>query len=67
MIGRAGLVRHPLEPIGTVAIDGELWRARRSSVDEEQPPARAGDPVIVEDIQGLMLTVRRAETWEVEP
>jgi membrane protein implicated in regulation of membrane protease activity len=26
-----------------------------------------GDPVVVERVQGLVLTVRRAEEWEIDP
>ena len=67
--GRAGLIGHRGElqivpaPVGRVLVDGELWRARAWDGDE----LRTGDPVIVEYVDGLTLTVRRAEEWEVMP
>ena len=39
------------------------WRARRSWPDE--PALAEGDQVVVEQVQGLTLSVRRAEEWEV--
>ena len=67
--GRAGLVGHRGEvrvapqPVGRVLVDGELWRAR--TWDGEQ--LRPGDPVVVEHVEGLTLTVRQAEEWELMP
>jgi membrane-bound ClpP family serine protease len=66
LVGHVGVVRRPLDPTGHVAIDGELWRARRSWAFEDQTP-EAGDPVIVDRVDGLTLTVRPAEAWELEP
>jgi hypothetical protein len=34
--------------------------------DEDEPPPPEGEPVVVDRVQGLMLLVRAAETWEVE-
>ena len=67
LVGHVGVVRRPLDPLGHVAIGGELWRARRSWADEDEPPPREGDVVVVDRVQGLTLTVRRAESWEVDP
>ena len=66
LVGHVGVVRRPLDPLGHVAIDGELWRARRSWAAEDEPPPAEGEPVIVDRVQGLTLSVRRAEVWEVE-
>jgi membrane-bound ClpP family serine protease len=66
LIGHVGVVRRSLDPLGHVAIDGELWRARRSWVDEAEPPPAEGEAVVVERVQGLTLSVRRAESWEGE-
>ena len=66
LLGQVGVVRRPLDPLGHVAIDGELWRARRSWVDEDRVPV-PGEPVVVDRVDGLTLSVRRAEIWEVEP
>jgi membrane-bound ClpP family serine protease len=67
LVGHVGVVRRPLDPLGHVAIDGELWRARRSWAEEDEPPPRKGDAVVVDHVHGLTLSVRRAEIWEVEP
>jgi membrane protein implicated in regulation of membrane protease activity len=66
-IGHLGVVRQPLAPVGQVAIDGELWRARRCWSEEGEPTPCEGDPVVVNQVLGLTLSVRRAEIWEVEP
>jgi membrane-bound ClpP family serine protease len=57
LIGRIGVMQH-----GDVVVHGERWRARRSW-DEEA--LAEGDQVVVEQVQGLTLAVRRAEEWEV--
>ncbi len=68
LIGHLGVVRSWTEPDGSVLVDGCLWRARRSILDdEEEEPAElhAGDRVVVEHLSGLTVGVRRAEDWEV--
>jgi membrane-bound serine protease (ClpP class) len=67
LIGHLGVVRRPLDPIGQIAIDGELWRARRCWIEREDPPPGEGDLVVVDEVRGLTLSVRRAEDWEVDP
>jgi membrane-bound ClpP family serine protease len=62
LIGRLGEVRSG----GQVFLDGALWRARVWPGDEEAALER-GDPIVVERVDGLTLTVRRAEEWEVAP
>jgi membrane-bound serine protease (ClpP class) len=62
LVGRIGVARAP----DCVFVDGALWRARLWEVDEELQLAR-GDPVVVEYVNGLTLTVRPAEHWEVAP
>ena len=66
LVGRLGVVRRPLDPQGHVLIDGALWRARRSWAEEDDVPPAEGDPVVVDHVEGLTLSVRRAEVWEVE-
>jgi membrane-bound serine protease (ClpP class) len=66
LIGRIGVVRRAPAPIGDVLVDGELWRARRSWADGE-PALQEGEYVVVEQLDGLTLSVRRAEEWEVMP
>ena len=67
IVGHIGVVRHVLEPVGQVFVDGALWRARRSWTEEDDaPPPAEGDAVVVDRVQGLTLSVRRAEDWEVE-
>ena len=66
LVGRLGVVRRPLDPLGHVLVGGELWRAWRSWAEEDDPPPAEGESVIVDHVQGLTLSVRRAEAWEVE-
>jgi membrane-bound ClpP family serine protease len=66
LIGRVGVVRHAPSPVGAVLVEGELWRARTSWADGE-PALREGEHVVVEQVHGLTLAVRRAEEWEVLP
>ena len=67
LIGHIGVVRQPLDPLGQIAIDGELWRASRSWAEEDEPPLGVGEVVVVDRVHGLTMSVRKAETWEVEP
>jgi membrane-bound ClpP family serine protease len=67
LVGHVGMVRRPLDPLGEVAVDGELWRAQRSWAEEDQPPPAEGEAVVIDRVHGLTLWVRRAEPWEVEP
>jgi membrane-bound ClpP family serine protease len=64
LVGHVGVVRNVLEPVGQVFVDGALWRARPCFEDSDD--LREGDPVVVERVQGLTLSVRRAEEWELE-
>ena len=61
--GRAGVVRSWAGGAGQVFVDGALWRARRSIMDDDGELA-VGDTVVVERVNGLTLAVRRAEEWE---
>lgn len=61
--GRTGVVRSWAGASGQVFLDGALWRARRSPVDEDAELG-AGDSVVVDQVSGLTLAVRRAEEWE---
>jgi len=65
LVGRLGVVRRGLDPVGQVNVGGELWRARRSSLEGDDPP-REGETVVVDGVDHLTLSVRRAESWEVE-
>ncbi len=62
LIGRVGTVKAS----GQVFVDGGLWRARVWDLQEE-PALEPGDAVVVEYVNGLTLTVRHAEEWEVAP
>ena len=65
LLGHVGTVRRSLDPLGHVLVDGELWRAQHSWAAEDEPPPHEGERVVVEDVRGLTLTVRRAEEWEL--
>lgn len=60
LVGRVGVARGE----DSVFVDGALWRARVWEVDEGHRLER-GEPVVVERVNGLTLTVRPAEKWEV--
>ena len=67
LIGRLGEVRAAPAPVGQVFVDGALWRARRWELEEDGRALEPGDPVVIERVSGLTLTVRPAEEWEVAP
>jgi membrane-bound serine protease (ClpP class) len=64
LLGRVGTVRAVPAPLGQIQLDGALWRARLWEL-EEDTPIEVGSPVVVERVDGLTLTVRPAEEWEV--
>jgi membrane-bound serine protease (ClpP class) len=65
LIGAAGRAREPLDADGGhVLVDGAIWQARNVNPEE---PVDAGDSIVVERIDGLTLSVRRAEIWELQP
>jgi membrane-bound ClpP family serine protease len=62
--GHVGVVRSWSDGAGQVFVDGALWRARGSMLDEDEELGE-GDPVVVDRVSGLTLAVRRAEDWEL--
>jgi membrane-bound ClpP family serine protease len=67
LIGQIGVVRSWSEPTGSVSLQGAVWRARRSPGpdEDEMHELTSGDPVVVERLSGLTLSVRPAEEWEL--
>lgn len=68
LIGHLGVVRSWSGRTGSVMVDGALWRARRSLMDdssEEPDELHSGDEVVVDHLDGLTVRVRRAEEWEL--
>ncbi len=65
LAGRVATVRTVPAPLGQVQLDGALWRARMWELEEDGAPVAVGSAVVVESIDGLTLTVRPAEEWEV--
>jgi membrane-bound serine protease (ClpP class) len=67
IVGHLGVVRSWENGTGSVALDGAVWRARRSLTagDEDVLELHAGDTVVVERLNGLTLSVRPAEEWEL--
>jgi membrane-bound ClpP family serine protease len=63
LVGHMGIARSWNGAEGQVYVDGALWRACRSAVEDGD--LRDGDPVVVEGVHGLTLSVRRAEEWEL--
>jgi membrane-bound ClpP family serine protease len=66
LVGRLGTVRAVPDPLGQVLVDGALWRARLWALEQDEPVAE-GDAVVVDRVDGLTLTVRPAEEWEMLP
>jgi membrane-bound ClpP family serine protease len=66
LVGRVATVRSVPAPVGQVQLDGALWRARLWGFEDERGVAE-GDAVVVDRVDGLTLTVRPAEEWEVLP
>jgi membrane-bound serine protease (ClpP class) len=69
MVGHIGTVQNWTDSSGSVAVDGALWRARRSlhpdDEDSGPPELHTGDKIVVEHLSGLTLSVRPAEEWEL--
>jgi membrane-bound ClpP family serine protease len=65
LIGHVGVVRSWSALSGSVLVDGALWRARHTWSEDEHAELHSGDPVVVEYLDGLTLSVRRAEEWEL--
>ncbi len=66
LCGRVGVVRRWSDPdVGQVFLDGSLWRARLDAREDDGERPREGDAVVVEHVNGLTLSVRRAEEWEL--
>ncbi len=66
LVGHIGVVRSWTDGTGSVDLDGAVWRARRSEQPgDEVPMLHCGDPVVVERLNGLTLSVRPAEEWEL--
>jgi membrane-bound ClpP family serine protease len=65
LVGRVATVRAVPAPVGQVQLDGALWRARLWEFEEGAAVAE-GSAVVVESLDGLTLTVRSAEEWEVQ-
>jgi membrane-bound ClpP family serine protease len=61
--GRTGVVRSWNGEGGQVFVDGALWRARHSPIENGER-LDAGDAIVVERVSGLTLAVRKAEEWE---
>jgi membrane-bound ClpP family serine protease len=66
MIGHIGVVRGAGDSGARVYVDGGLWRAQPSLL-EEGSALHDGDRVVVERVNGLTLGVRKAEEWELNP
>ena len=61
VVGRRGRATTPLEPLGTVQVESELWTA----VADRDAQIKAGDEVEVVAVDGLKLLVKHAN--EAEP
>jgi membrane-bound serine protease (ClpP class) len=66
LVGHVGVVRSGGGSHARVFLDGALWRAEPSPVDDGGK-LYEGDKVVVERVNGLTLRVRKAEEWELNP
>lgn len=65
LVGHVGVVRHPADGAqAEVFVDGSLWRAEPDPLHGETE-LHEGDRVVVERVNGLTLSVRKAEEWEL--
>ena len=64
LVGAEGDVRAAIDPVGQVYIDGALWRAERTDGKE---PIPSGARVRVEEVEGLTLLVRPADSDPKNP
>ncbi|TWP37860.1 NfeD family protein [Leekyejoonella antrihumi] len=51
---------------GMIAADGTLWQARLA-FGWEDPQPTVGQTVVINELDGLTLSVRRPTPWEVQP
>jgi membrane-bound serine protease (ClpP class) len=65
LCGHLGVVQNWQEPAGRVFVDGALWRAEHDWAGREDCALHEGDRVVVMRVNGLTLSVRRAEDWEL--
>jgi membrane-bound ClpP family serine protease len=63
--GQVGVVRRWSAADGQVFVAGALWRAHHDCADVDGGALNEGEPVVVERVSGLTLSVRRAEEWEL--
>lgn len=63
MVGHLGVVRAS-DPNSMVFVDGALWRAQPSPLEDETV-LHDGDRVVVDHVKGLTLYVRKAEELEL--
>lgn len=63
MVGHLGVVRASA-PNSTVFVDGGLWRAQASPLEDETV-LHDGDRVVVDDVKGLTLYVHKADELEL--
>lgn len=64
--GVAGVVQTWAGEEGQVAADGSLWGAR-TSFGWEDPPPIVGETIVIDQLDGLTLSVRRPHSWEKDP
>lgn len=56
-LGKSGRVINRIDPQGAIRLDGEIWTAESATGE----PIEEGARVVVDDMNGLIVTVRRVE------
>src|SRR3954451_14304187 len=65
IVGCVGVVKAAAEPLGQVYVGGALGGARVGGIDEDERPLHPADRCVVDRVEGLTLTVRPADEWEL--
>jgi membrane-bound serine protease (ClpP class) len=61
LLGQTAIARTALRPDGQVFVHGELWKAHA-----DETPVAAGRPVVIKQVDGLLLHVAAADESETE-
>lgn len=62
ILGQRGVVTTPIDPVGTVQVQSELWSA--VAEEGEHEPIGAGEEVEVSSLEGLRVRVRRVSATQ---
>jgi membrane-bound ClpP family serine protease len=67
LVGRVGVIRGSDGDGTRVFIDGALWAAKPSQLNGDRELLHDGDRVVIENVEGLTLSVHKTESSELSP